>query len=398
MSKGNMLLGYAKGKVGGLVYTRLGGEQITKAYNGSPRNPKTHSQILQRAFFLSACKFYQRGVKNLFKFAYEDKKQNESDFNAFMRHNIFNGVPYSKDNGTNPNFPAVGKWLMSKGSLPQIRLNNLSKYYIINIDVTPNASGSTFGDFCQDLIDEYGFEKGDYLTLVRIESKLSSYGAYPFITSTFETEPIWDIQQYIIDPDDEIEIDDKTNDAIGKNADGWNIIGMQTRPRLFGACLIVSRRTKRGLKVSPSRIELSLDTEGRWSYGRSYRYERDVIMSYNPDEESILFPPEMSKVSITNIRGVASSEEGLTSINPVISGLTLNGKFPGSGNCYLDFTYTSPNRFESDGLRIVSDGNNPTVEYTPGDWSLKIIPQGSSYPNVAKLYYKDLLLCSIFKN
>lgn len=117
MSKGNMLMGYARGAVGDLVFSRVKGNQVTKARNRQPSNPKTSKQVYQRAKFINAVRFYQRGVQNLFKFAYEDKTAQESDFNAFMRHNTSRAIPVGKNASEESIYPAISNWITSFGSL-----------------------------------------------------------------------------------------------------------------------------------------------------------------------------------------------------------------------------------------------------------------------------------------
>lgn len=57
MSKGNLFLGYARGKVGSVVFSRLFGEQITRAYNGKPANPKSYDQAKQRMLLASVSQY-----------------------------------------------------------------------------------------------------------------------------------------------------------------------------------------------------------------------------------------------------------------------------------------------------------------------------------------------------
>ena len=88
MSKGNVLLGYARGKVGDVVFSRRNGEQITSARNRNPRNPRTPRQMFQRSKLYPMVNFYRSAVATQFKYAYADKKQNESDYNVFVRKNM----------------------------------------------------------------------------------------------------------------------------------------------------------------------------------------------------------------------------------------------------------------------------------------------------------------------
>lgn len=54
MSKGNLFLGFARGKVGDVVFARQNGEQITRARNRAPKNPQTPLQLLQRVILKSS--------------------------------------------------------------------------------------------------------------------------------------------------------------------------------------------------------------------------------------------------------------------------------------------------------------------------------------------------------
>lgn len=56
MSKGNMLLGHARGKVGDVVFSRLNGRQITRALATQVANPRTIGQNTQRAIFSTIAK------------------------------------------------------------------------------------------------------------------------------------------------------------------------------------------------------------------------------------------------------------------------------------------------------------------------------------------------------
>lgn len=59
MAKHNLFLGQARGKVGSVVFSRLNGVQITRAYNPSPKNPKSWAQATQRAAFASISQYYK---------------------------------------------------------------------------------------------------------------------------------------------------------------------------------------------------------------------------------------------------------------------------------------------------------------------------------------------------
>lgn len=70
MAKHNLFLGQARGKVGSVVFSRLNGVQITRAYNPSPKNPKSWAQATQRAAFASISQYYK-----VFKYLIEQGQQ-----------------------------------------------------------------------------------------------------------------------------------------------------------------------------------------------------------------------------------------------------------------------------------------------------------------------------------
>lgn len=234
-----MLLGYARGAVGNLVFSRVKGNEVTKARNRQPANPKTSKQVYQRAKFLNAVNFYKRGVQNLFKFAYEDKTQQESDFNAFMRHNVSRAIPVGKNPSQEPIYPAISNWITSVGSLngPQAvigysgtvdeftegRLFAVGTY---NEDII-SGSGSgtdigedvgfkagfklsstitTFGSLCSQLKAQYpDLQEGDIVTITLVHQIIQGIGQpVSLMPSAYGAEgamnaPAWKFAQFIID-------------------------------------------------------------------------------------------------------------------------------------------------------------------------------------------------------
>lgn len=58
MAKGNLFLGQARGKVGSVVFSKLGAKQITRVHNATPKNPKSDMQTIQRAIAATAMYAY----------------------------------------------------------------------------------------------------------------------------------------------------------------------------------------------------------------------------------------------------------------------------------------------------------------------------------------------------
>ena len=209
MSKGNMFVGSAKGRVGNLVlYTRKG-SQITRAYQSTVKNPKTSGQMLQRAKFSNAVKFYQKAVQHFFKFAYQDQKQTETAFNAFMRHNVDRACLLRKDEVNDPYFPAFGRWQMSQGSLaaPMVPKFNNENALFANTGI--KGTEKTVADLSSILIGQ-GYHVGDIITFVCISSLVTSvdFDLSNYYDSGNLVQPQWDIRQLIVSTSDQTAISD----------------------------------------------------------------------------------------------------------------------------------------------------------------------------------------------
>ena len=60
MAKGNMFLGMSRGSVGDVTFYRNRGNQVARARNRAPMNPKTEAQTIQRMILATASRAYSR--------------------------------------------------------------------------------------------------------------------------------------------------------------------------------------------------------------------------------------------------------------------------------------------------------------------------------------------------
>lgn len=86
MSKRSLFWGNGSGKLGEAVYYRAGGEQRTRAYVKTVKNPKSYQQALQRTKFNNLVGVY-KGLSLAVKSFYTKRESNQSPFNAFFRKN-----------------------------------------------------------------------------------------------------------------------------------------------------------------------------------------------------------------------------------------------------------------------------------------------------------------------
>ena len=245
-----MFVGSAKGRVGNLVlYTRKG-SQITRAYQSTVKNPKTSGQMLQRAKFANAVKFYQKAVQHFFKFAYQDQKQTETAFNAFMRHNVDRACLLRKDEVNDPYFPAFGRWQLSQGSLaaPMVPKFNEDALFA-NTGI--KGTEKTVADLSSILIGQ-GYHVGDIITFVCISSLVNSvdFDLSNYYDSGNLLQPQWDIRQLIVSTSDQTAISDIP--SLGPSVGVLSAVngGLQfafTNPQYSNAAAVIATRKGSGV-------------------------------------------------------------------------------------------------------------------------------------------------------
>lgn len=166
--------GKRRGSVGNETYTITRGQNIVRSKVIETTNPRTKSQMTQRASFASAVRLYQLATQSFFKFAFEDKKERESDYNAFMRHNISRGAIVPPVNTTDvPDYPCLGDWEWTNGRLP-ISVSSaftggngafsLTSSIVIEGDYSSDAP-ATMGQLALLLAEKGIFALGDIITI-----------------------------------------------------------------------------------------------------------------------------------------------------------------------------------------------------------------------------------------
>lgn len=168
MAKGNIILGYLRGSIGDITFFRAKGQQLSRARNRAPANPRTVAQMDQRAKMACAVKFYTQVGTNFFKYAFEGKKDNESYFNAFVKNNILLGGYIGKQASRVYDFPALGAWQISSGTLPEITapFPQSVRGVVFSVGTVSGTPITTISELSKALIgsDSSRWREGDILT------------------------------------------------------------------------------------------------------------------------------------------------------------------------------------------------------------------------------------------
>lgn len=181
MAKDNLFLGFARGKVGSIVFYRAKGEQITRALNSAPSNPQTALQLLQRVCFKSSSVAYSllqeitdhsfegvdTGTPSQSRFAQRNialmRAQLADEINSGDEEEILTSQAANFDAKADV-FPPFRPFVVSEGHAPSV---TPSWGQIGTNDVTltlpaGNDEDPTYNDF----INALGVQRGDQLTLL----------------------------------------------------------------------------------------------------------------------------------------------------------------------------------------------------------------------------------------
>lgn len=299
MAKGNMLLGYSRGSVGDVTFYRDGGEQRARARNRKPNNPRSNRQVYQRAKFAGAVKFFKQSMANFYRMAFENKKPNESDYNAFMRVNLAQSPLMSKSAFDKQGYPAIGHWTIAQGSMPTLQFEtnygSQSDALAVVLPVKTEESisvNSTIGDFSSILINSGLYMPGDIFTMVRVAVRADSatLATLPTATPEGNWRTFWTVTQILLNTADTRKLSDTllsvaAGEIIGKDSDGYIFISNTGDD---GFSLVTTRNTANGLKASYSEIVVTDDIESAITTAQGDDYKNAVLADWRANGDNIL--------------------------------------------------------------------------------------------------------------
>lgn len=174
MAKGIEMNGMLRGKRGGVVYSRVNGEQLSRARATMVANPKTTAQMAQRAIFATATQAYSL-MKPIVDHSYEGVKYGSKTQQKFMQDALAllrSRAANDDGNFLIPNVVALmaNPYIVSRGTLTSpihISYESAGDEVSITSMVNPQIDGDyvvTAASFCAAL----GINKGDQVTLVAI--------------------------------------------------------------------------------------------------------------------------------------------------------------------------------------------------------------------------------------
>ena len=161
MAKGNLFLGMGRGSVGDVTFYRADGQQLSRARNRKPRNPKSNAQLIQRAISATIVQAYKAG-NVIFDHSFEGKSVPAGSQRTFLsvnmrklREQILNEINSATPEETisrvvSPRavYPVPNGYRISEGSLIQnlfiAALNGDDHIYVKPVDALEGETVSAF--------------------------------------------------------------------------------------------------------------------------------------------------------------------------------------------------------------------------------------------------------------
>ena len=176
-----MLLGYARGKVGDLVFSRQGGQQVTRARAAKVSNPRSTAQMIQRMIFGSVSFAYSM-LRPICDHSFEGVQYGQRSMSKFFSLNLKAlraYYPTDQDPDKRPvdgmafilpsREGAIGCGLqIASGTIPEVMpyIGDNNVFQGFGKDVTPSGTDTKFSII--DMLNSLGAAVGDQITLVVI--------------------------------------------------------------------------------------------------------------------------------------------------------------------------------------------------------------------------------------
>lgn len=184
MAKGNLFLGMGRGSVGDVTFTRIDGEQVSRARNRKPRNPQTAYQLASRVFAKTVQQAYSllqpicdhsfqglgTGTPNQSRFMQRNvawlRERNADALSAASPIPLLMSQQYNyanKETGS----ALINQFIVSEGSIPTMPVSFITgageeyQTVLVGLMSLPN-SDPTY----QELCDSLGVQAGDQLTFM----------------------------------------------------------------------------------------------------------------------------------------------------------------------------------------------------------------------------------------
>lgn len=247
----NLWLRGAKQRLGGVVLYQAQGETRMRELAPSVTNPRTANQMAQRVRWANLVNFY-RANSSWMKRAFENKPQNNTDYNRFMSLNGGTSTIYLTKQEANAGACVVSTYRVTDGTLDSIEISANGQNWASNIytgDLATIDENTTVGAFATALLGaNAGLRLGDQLSFIRITQMTNANTGMPYII----------VRKY------EVLLDMANSNKLGAylpidyfsiySVQGSSLLGVVNSNLAGGFALILSRTEGGIIRISPQEI------------------------------------------------------------------------------------------------------------------------------------------------
>lgn len=194
----NLWVNNTRKRLAGAVLYKSKGQQIARELAGNVANPRTRQQMTQRIRLANLVAMYRANKSWMDKYAFENKKQTWSVYNAFVSANISASQVALTKSEAAAGACVAAPYKMTDGSLPQVQINSLNNDGLYTTDLYIGelvlSSETTIGDLSAALIENNnGIVNGMQLSLIEnVQQVVNNVPrvvcrAYEFIINSADT-------------------------------------------------------------------------------------------------------------------------------------------------------------------------------------------------------------------
>lgn len=280
----NFWLKGARKKLGGAVIYEAMSETRARALAAKVHNPRTEAQMYTRVKWANLVAFYRLN-SDWMKYAYENKKRNQTEYNRFMQLNVRPSDIYLTKQEAEEGSCVVNNYIMTQGSLQSITYTDQETYIQTNLFLSNDSAltgESSVAAWSGELVaNNPGLEYGDQLSFLRYtqmanQNTGSPYAIlrkYEFIISDENLQPLSDFW-----PTELLQI---------RKIEGNSVVTVNHTGNAGGLLMVLSRTIKGKTYVSTQAI-LPVDNEDMIAAYSSQKQYEAAIDSYGSTPDAFL--------------------------------------------------------------------------------------------------------------
>lgn len=326
MAKGNLFLGFARGKVGDTVFYRQHGEQCSRARNRHPSNPQSPLQLLQRVCMKTTSLAFSM-LQAITNHSFQGRAEGTACQSRFtelnigmMRHRLSaelaSGDPAEILGSSSTNFskkssymPEIMPYIVSEGTLPSIPAAIVGGIAAIQFELWFAPTGIADLTY-QSIVDALSLSPGDQLTFLALSCDDRSgadidggvfnrfrYARVIMMPSDGDmTSPFLDEDGLVNKPNPRNEGDISFGYTAATKVLNFYFNGISDSPAMqysLAACTVIASRLESGTWTrSPQSLEIrssNVAVQGHLQYDHDVDTLADAIASFLASQQSSLY-------------------------------------------------------------------------------------------------------------